>query len=83
MPLARNLLCNLRKEKTSAGTKGKESIVAVKLNCQPWWVPVMIDMVRLYVQKKKNTAGTCCRGLDWIFFVLGEPLSAKSPPSKD
>ena len=47
MPLAWNLLCNLRKEKTSAGTKGKESIVAVKLNCQPWWVPVMIDMVRL------------------------------------
>ena len=63
MPLARNLLCNLCKEKTSAGTKGKESIVAVKLNCQPWWVPVMIDMVRCMFRKK--TLRVLAVG-DWI-----------------
>jgi len=40
------VLGNLRKKKTSTGTKGKEAIVAVEFNCQPWRVLAIWDWGR-------------------------------------
>jgi len=43
---ANGVLGNLCKKKTSTGTKGKEAIVAIEFNCQPWRVLAIWDWGR-------------------------------------